>query len=248
MEWTDEGIVLGARRHGESGAVVDLMTRTRGRHAGLVRGGGTSRLAALLQPGNTLHAVWRARLESQLGLMSVEPLTLRSDALMRTAHGSFGVTYLAALMRLLPERDPHPGLFATLNAILDAFETPEGAGELLARFEVALLGELGFGLDLTRCAATGGNNDLAYVSPKSGRAVSRSAGDPYADKLFVLPTFLIGGILPPSLGDLEAGLRISGYFLESRVMAPRGLQMPEARAGFLSAVRRAMAATAVPGQ
>ncbi|WP_029003177.1 DNA repair protein RecO [Azorhizobium doebereinerae] len=241
MEWTDEGIVLGVRRHGESGAIVELMTRARGRHAGLVRGGASRRLAALLQPGNTLHAVWRARIESQLGLMVVEPVTLRSDGLMRSAHGSFGVTYLTTLLRLLPERDPHPGLFATLDAILDAFEAPAAAGELLARFEVALLAELGFGLDLTRCAATGGNNDLAFVSPKSGRAVSRAAGDPYADKLFPLPTFLIGGIVPPSLADMEDALRMTGHFLATRVLEPRGLSVPDARAGFLAALRREMA-------
>ncbi|MGU3493908.1 DNA repair protein RecO [Xanthobacteraceae bacterium A53D] len=238
MEWTDEGIVLGVRRHGESGAVVDLMTRTRGRHAGLVRGGSSQRMAALLQPGNTLHAVWRARIETQLGLLTIEPLTLRSEALMRSAHASYGLTHLCALLRLLPERDPHPGLFATFGAILDAFEAPAAAGELMARFEMAMLQELGFGLDLSRCAATGGNNDLAYVSPKSGRAVSRSAGDPYADRMFRLPTFLIGGILPPDLADMEEALRMTGYFLESRVMEPRGLRMPEARAGFLAALRR----------
>lgn len=240
VEWTDAGIVLGVRRHGETGAIVDLMTRERGRHGGLVRGGTSRRLAALLQPGNTLHAVWRARLEGQLGLMTVEPLTLRSDALMRSAHGSFGVTHLVSLMRLLPERDPHPGLFASLDAILDAFDEPAHAGELLARFEMALLGELGFGLDLTTCAATGGNNDLAYVSPRSGRAVSRSAGEPYADKLFGLPTFLIGGIVPPTLPEMEEALRMTGFFLSTRVLEPRGLALGEARASFLSALRRAL--------
>ncbi len=239
MEWTDEGIVLGVRRHGESSALVELLTRARGRHMGLVRGGAARRMTPLLQPGNTLHATWRARIESQLGHFLVEPVTLRADALMQTPHGSFGVTHLTGLLRLLPERDPHPGLFATADAILDAFDAPAHAGELMARFEMAMLAELGFGLDLSRCAATGGNNDLAFVSPRTGRAVSRSAGDPYADKLFVLPTFLIGGIMPPSHDDMEAALRITGHFLASRVMEPRGLVLSEARAGFLSALKRA---------
>ncbi len=239
VEWTDEGIVLGVRRHGESSAIVELLTRVRGRHLGLVRGGTARRLTPLLQPGNTLHVTWRARIEHQLGAFAVEPVTLRTDALMQTPHGSFGVTHLTTLLRLLPERDPHPGLFATVDAILDAFGDPAHAGELMARFEMALLAELGFGLDLDRCAATGGNNDLAFVSPKSGRAVSRQAGEPYEDKLFRLPTFLIGGAVPPSLADMEEALRMTSHFLHVRIMEPRGLAISEARAGFVAAIRRA---------
>ncbi len=238
VEWTDAGIVLGVRRHGESSAIVELLTRDRGRHLGLVRGGAGRRMAPLLQAGNTLHATWRGRLEHQLGHFQLEPVTLRADALMQTPHGSFGVTHLTSLLRLLPERDPHPGLFATADAILDAFDAPAHAGELMARFEMAVLAELGFGLDLSRCAATGGNNDLAFVSPKSGRAVSRSAGEPYAEKLFLLPTFLIGGVVPPALEDMEEALRMTGHFLTTRVMEPRGLALSAARAGFLTALRR----------
>ena len=241
MEWTDAGIVLGVRRHGESSSIVELLTRERGRYLGLVRGGAGRRIAPLLQAGNTLHATWRGRLEHQLGYFKLEPVRLRADAMMQTPHGSFGVTHLTSLLRLLPERDPHPGLFSATDAILDAFDAPAHAGELMARLEMAVLAELGFGLDLSRCAATGGNNDLAFVSPKTGRAVSRSAGEPYADKLFLLPTFLIGDMVPPALEDMEEALRMTGYFLTTRVLEPRGLALSAARAGFVTALRRAQA-------
>ena len=239
MEWVDEGIVIGVRRHGESSAVVELMTQARGRHLGLVRGGLSRRQAPVVQPGNKVRAVWRARVPEHLGLLSLEPLEERAGRLMAAAHGAFGVTYISALLHLLPERDPHPGLYGVLDAILDAFTEPLAAGELLARFELALLAELGFGLELQRCAATGGNNNLTYVSPRTGRAVSEDAGAPYADVLLPLPAFLIGSIVPPSLPDLEDAFRLTGYFLGRRVFEPRGMGLPEARAGFLSAVRRA---------
>lgn len=242
MDWTDEGIVLGLRRHGEGHAIVELLTRERGRHLGLVRGGASPRQAPVLQPGNTVAAAWRARLDAQLGSYTLEPLVLRTDILLRAPHAAYGVTHMAALLHLLPERDPHPGLYATLGAVLDAFEAPQSAGLLLARFELAMLAELGFGLELEACAATGGNNDLAYVSPKSGRAVSRLAGAPYADRLFPLPPFLVGSLLSPPPPDVEAALRITGHFLTRRVLEPRGLAFSEARAGFVAAWRRAVPA------
>lgn len=239
MEWIDEGIVIGVRRHGESNAVVELMTQARGRHLGLVRGGLSRRQAPFLQPGNKVRAVWRARVSEQLGAFSIEPLEERAGGLMAAAHGVFGVTYMAALLHLLPERDPYPGLYKVLDAILDAFADPMAAGELLARFELALLGELGFGLELERCAATGGNNNLVFVSPRTGRAVSEDAGAPYAELLLPLPSFLVGSIIPPSVPDLEDAFRLTGYFLARRVLEPRGLTLPEARSGFLAAIRRA---------
>ncbi|QTL02383.1 DNA repair protein RecO [Aquabacter sp. L1I39] len=239
MEWIDEGIVIGVRRHGENNAVVELMTQARGRHLGLVRGGFSRRQAPVLQPGNKVRAVWRARVPEQLGLFSLEPVEERAGRLMEAAHGAFGVTYMGTLLHLLPERDPHPGLYGVLDAILDAFTEPLAAGELLARFELAMLGELGFGLELQSCAATGGNNNLVFVSPRTGRAVSEDAGAPYADLLLPLPSFLVGSIVPPSVGDLEDAFRLTEYFLARRVFEPRGLSVPEARSGFLSALRRA---------
>lgn len=238
MEWTDEGIVLAVRRHGEGNAIVELLTRCRGRHLGMVRGGASRRQAPLLQPGNTVSATWRARLDEHMGNYALEPAVVRTDLLMRTPHAAYGFTHMAQLLHLLPERDPHEGLFVTLGAILDALEDGAAAGMLMARFELAMLSEMGFRLELDACAATGGHNDLAYVSPKSGRAVSREAGAPYADRLFPLPTFLSGGAVPPSGEDVEAALRLTGHFLLTRVLEPRGLGFSEARAAFISAWRR----------
>lgn len=241
MEWTDEGIVLAVRRHGEGNAIVELLTRCRGRHLGMVRGGASRRQAPLLQPGNTVSATWRARLDEHMGNYALEPAVVRTDLLMHTPHAAYGFTHMAQMLHLLPERDPHEGLFMTLGAILDALEDSDSAGMLLARFELALLSELGFGLELDTCAATGGRNDLVYVSPKSGRAVSRDAGSPYADRMFPLPGFLVGGVVPPGREEVEAGLRLTGHFLLARALEPRGLGLPEARAAFITAWRRGAA-------
>src|ERR1700761_1436559 len=191
MEWTDEGIVLGVRRHGESSAIVELLTRGHGRHLGLVRGGASSRMRPLLQPGNSVTAVWRARLGEHLGMYA--PLggtRVRAATLLASSHAVDGVTHLAALARLLPERDPHEDIYETLEHTLDDFDDAGRAAVHLVRFELAMLAELGFGLDLENCAATGETTDLVYVSPKSGGAVSRTAGEPWRDRLLRLPPFL----------------------------------------------------------
>src|ERR1700724_2820753 len=169
MEWTDEGIVLGGRRHGESSAIVELLTRSHGRHLGLVRGGAGSRMRPLLQPGNSVRAVWRARLDEHLGYYVIEGTRLRAATVLASSHATYGVTHLASLARLLPERDPHDDI-------------NEAAAHLI-KFELAMLTELGFGLDLESCAATGETTELIYVSPKSGGAVSRTAGDPWRDRV-----------------------------------------------------------------
>ena len=173
MEWTDIGIVLGARRHGEANAVVELMTRGHGRHLGLVRGGAGSRLKPVLQAGNRVSATWRARLDEHLGYYVVEAIDLRAAAFLSAAHALYGLNHLAALCRLLPERDPHAPVFDLLDHAIARLGEPASAAALVARFELHLLAELGFGLDLESCAVTGSAADLVYVSPKSGRAVSR---------------------------------------------------------------------------
>src|SRR5579871_5504957 len=170
MQWTDDGIVLGVKRHGETSVILELMTLQRGRHLGLVRGGAGTRLRAVLQPGNSLRATWRARLDDHLGLYMVEGINLRAAGFLTAAHAVHGVTHLAALCRLLAEREPHAGIHAALEEILDAIDDPASAATQIARFELAFLGELGFGLDLSVCAATGATADLVYVSPRSGRA------------------------------------------------------------------------------
>src|SRR3954466_12111818 len=193
MEWTDEGTVLGVRRHGESSAIVELLTRAHGRHLGLVRGGASSRMRPLLQPGNSVRAVWRARLDEHLGYYQIEGTRLRAAALLASSHAVYGVTHLASLARLLPERDPHEDIYEMLGRTLDDFDDIGEAASHLIKFELAMLTELGFGLDLENCAATGATSELIYVSPKSGGAVSRAAGDPWRDRLLRLPAFLRRG-------------------------------------------------------
>src|ERR1700712_3421572 len=190
MEWTDEGIVLGVRRHGESSAIVELLTRSHGRHLGLVRGGSSKRMRPLLQPGNSVTTVWRARLDEHLGYYAIEGTRLRAATLLTPAHATYGVTHLASLVRLLPERDPHEDIYEMLERTLNDFDDAGAAAAYLIRFELSMLTELGFGLDLENCAATGATSDLIYVSPKSGGAVSRTAGDPWRDRLLRLAPFL----------------------------------------------------------
>ncbi|SKA36072.1 DNA repair protein RecO [Consotaella salsifontis] len=247
MEWREEAIVLGVRRHGESSVITELMTRSRGRHLGLVRGGRSRRLQPVLQPGNQVQVTWRARLDEHMGTFAVEPTELRAARLMESSLGLHGVQLLAAHLRLLPERDPHPRLYDGLRIILDhlasegaglsALNRREGiaAGEMILRFEIELLAELGFGLDLSCCAATGAHDDLAYVSPKSGRAVSRVAGAPWKEKLLPLPAFLVEAV-PSSAADVSAGFLLTGYFLSRHVFEPRGLEAPSSRDAFIAAV------------
>jgi DNA repair protein RecO (recombination protein O) len=241
MEWTDEGIVLGVRRHGESSAIVELLTRSHGRHLGLVRGGAGTRMRPLLQPGNSVTAVWRARLDEHLGYYAVEGTRLRAATMFASPHAVYGVTHLASLVRLLPERDPHEDIYDMLEAVLDDFDDAEGAGVHLVRFELAMLSELGFGLDLSACAATGAASDLVYVSPKSGTAVSRAAGEPWRDRLLPLPPFLResgNGSNGWSRSDILDGFRLTGLFLLRNVLEPRGQGHSDARDGFIAAVTR----------
>ena len=225
MEWSDQGIVIGVRKHGESNVILEVMTETHGRHLGLVRGGRSRRLQATLQPGNDLQLTWRARLESHLGNFTVEPLRLRAAGLMETALGVHAVQAIGALLRLLPERDPHERLYLMAAAILDHLDDRPLTGELMVRFETKLLDELGFGIDLSSCAATGRRDDLIYVSPKSGRAVSRQAGEPYRDKLLPLPAYLLRehGEIQPEISDISAGFRLTGFFLTRHILEPRAL-------------------------
>ena len=235
MEWTDDGIVLGTRRHGETSAILEVMTCGHGRHLGLVRGGAGTRLRPLLQPGNTVRVTWRARLDDHLGYYAVEPLRQHSASRIAAAHVVYGVTHLAALCRLLPERDPHPDVHDWLAATLDQLDDPAAAAAAVGRFELWILAELGFGLDLESCAVTGNAGDLGYVSPRSGRAVSRAAAEPWRDRLFRLPAFLSGTEMP-SLEDIADGFALTGFFLLRRVLEPRGLAFADAREGFLAAV------------
>lgn len=240
MDWNDEGIIIGTRRHGESSLIAEVMTQAHGRHLGLVRSGRSQTLRSTLQLGNSVAVSWRARLEEHLGNWSIEPVTDRAARLMESGAGIYGVQLVAALLRLLPERDPHPALYASLGPIIDSLVDPLHAGEVLVRFELLMLSELGFGLDLSRCAATGRPGDLAFVSPKTGRAVSRSAGEPYAAKLLALPPFLIQSKRngPADAETLQQAFSLTGFFLERNIFEPRGEPLPPARENFLALLGR----------
>ncbi len=244
MQWTDEGIVLGVKRHGEANGILELMTRAHGRHLGLVRGGFGSRMKPVLQVGNSVSATWRARLDEHLGNYTVEGLKLRAANFFAASHAIYGVGHLAVLMRLLPERDPHAGLYAEFDRLLDRLDDPALAAPLVVRFELQLLAELGFGLDLEQCASTGVRTDLVYVSPKSGRAVSRNAGAPYADKMLRLPAFLCDRNTQPAGRDLADGFALTGFFLARHVLEPRGLKLSAERAHFIAALARALPSVA----
>jgi DNA repair protein RecO (recombination protein O) len=241
MQWTDEGIVIGTRRHGETSLIVEVMTREHGRHLGLVRGGRSRRMRPVLQAGNSVIATWRARLDEHLGHFAMEPSVDRAARLIESAAAIYGMQATAALLRLLPEREAHPRLFDYLVAILEALDEPQLAATLIARFEVLLLEDLGFGLDLDHCAVTGSNDDLAFVSPKTGRAVTRSAGEEYRSRLLPLPPFLLANVPgdPPTAAEIGEAFRLTGYFLARHVLDPRGIGFPDARASFLALVGRA---------
>jgi DNA repair protein RecO (recombination protein O) len=231
MQWTDEGIMLGTRRHGEGNAIIEVMTRGHGRHLGLVRGGAGSRLRPVLQPGNSVRVDWRARLDDHLGNYTVEGLRLRAASFLGLPHAVYGVTHLAALCRLLPERDAHREIHDLLAAALEHVDDPTIVAVNVVRFELRMLAELGFGLDLDSCAATGTRDDLAYVSPKSGRAVSRAAGVPWQERLLRLPPFLSRDAVSerPSPEELRDGFALTAFFLTRHVLEPRRLLFSDVR-------------------
>lgn len=219
MDFTDDAIVLSTRRHGEANLVLSALTREHGRHLGLVKGGASRRQRPNLEIGNRLKVVWHARLEEQLGSFTVEPTGAVSAQLLDDPLRLAGLASACAVADIvLPEREPHDDVFAATATLIAAIA--EGAPDWSAayvRWELDLLASLGFGLDLTRCAATGDTADLAYVSPKSGRAVSRAAGHGYRDRLLPLPSFLISQA-KPEREDVLAGLRLTGYFLDRHVL------------------------------
>ena len=239
MHWSDEGVILSVRPHGETGAVAELFTRQHGRHLGLVHGGRSRKLRPILQVGNHVDATWKARLADHLGHYGVELRKGFAAHVMEDAAALAALTSMAALTRLLPERDPHPNLFEVTLFVLGFLDERAVWPALVVRWELVLLDELGFGLDLASCAATGATTDLAYVSPKSGRAVSAQAGEPYKDRLLALPAFLRGASTGAvTEDDLRAGFALTGHFLDARVLRPREMEMPGARGRLLSYLRQ----------
>ncbi len=237
MEWRDEGIILSVRSHGETSAIAEIFTVEHGRSMGLVRGGRSRHMRPVLQPGNLVSMTWRARLEEHLGNFVLEPLSLRAGFIMENALRLSGLASLAALAQVLPEREPHGKLYEASRIVLDAIDQDHLWPALMVRWEMGLLDELGFGLDLSKCASTGATEDLCYVSPRTGKAVSKIAGKPYHDRLFALPLFLRGenGM---EIGDISQGLKLTGYFLERHVFGPRNLVLPQARVMLAQAVAK----------
>lgn len=220
MEWRDEGVCLSVRRHGESAAIIDVFTAGHGRHAGLVHGGGSRKMAPVLQPGNQLAVEWRARLDDQLGNFRVEPVRSRNVLDDRLALA--GLNAVCAMLRVtLPEREAHPALFHATMPLLDSLGSPDW-GTAYLQWEMRLLEEIGFGLDLARCAVTGSHDDLGFVSPRTGRAVSRKGAGDWADRLLPLPAVLLGQ------GGTQEGWR-DGFALTGHFLTRELEQLPEAR-------------------
>lgn len=231
MQWSEEGCVLSLRRHGEANTLLEIFTAQHGRHLGLVRGGRSQRLRSQLQPGNKLSVTWRARLPEHLGTFTVEPVKLRAAVLMDNPLRLAALSSLCAFAGLIAEHEPHEHLYEAFEIVIDALENDDVWPALMIRWEFGLLEELGFGLDLKSCAATGTSKDLIYVSPKSGRAVSAEAGAPYKSKLLILPAFLLAQKQSDKITphDIAEGFRLTGYFLQQHIYNPRRTKFPEPR-------------------
>lgn len=240
MDWRDQGILLSSRRHGESAAIIEVFTREHGRHAGVVRGGASRKIAPILQPGAQLDVTWRARLEDHIGSYTVEPMRSRAAAALSDRQALAGLNAVTALLLFaLPEREGHPVLYARSEALLDLLGDQDLWPLAYLQWELALLEEAGFGLDLSTCAVLGhGANDLSYVSPRSGRAVSRAGAGDWADRLLPLPPCLMGHGPAPD-HEIAEGLRTTGHFLREHLAPAMGNKpLPEARQRFVDAFAR----------
>ncbi len=239
MEWVDQGIVVSARKHGESSLIVTLLTKEHGRHAGLIKGGSSRRNSGLYEPGNLLSIEWRARLPEHLGSIKGELKKAYSAEALGDAMALTGLSAACAMVdSLLPEREPHGPVYDGLLALLNMLGEPAWPS-LYVRWELGLLSELGFGLDLSACAASGSTENLIYVSPKTGRAVSDVAGEAYKDRLLALPPFLLGGSKAvPDRAHILNGLALTAYFLEESIFRPQAKEIPASRTRFVDRVKR----------
>ena len=233
VAWAGEGIVLSVRPYGEADALVTCLTDARGRHAGLVKGGTSKRKRALFQQGNLLTLEWKARLEEHLGTWTAEAKAAFSAAALSDPLALGGLTALCAMAdSTLPEREAHPILYKQTLHLMETLGEPDWPAAY-ALWEMSLLRELGYGLDLTACAATGEMDDLIYVSPKSGRAVSAEAGAPYKAKMLPLPAFMIQEDARPNRADTQAALEVTGHFLDLWLLRPNRKEKPASRTRFI---------------
>jgi DNA repair protein RecO (recombination protein O) len=240
MDFEDEAFVLAARAHGEAGAIVELLTSGHGRYVAHVAGGASRRMRPFLQPGARVTARYRARVAEQLGSASLEPEGEGPAALFDEPLALAGLAAAASVAAgALPEREPHPGAFFAFEALAGALADIDIWPAVYVRFEAGLLQELGFGLDLSKCAATGATEELIYVSPRTGRAVCREAGAPYAARLLKLPPFMLGSQAGLGDGDIGAGLDLTGHFLEQFVFAVVNRPLPPARVWLIDRLRNA---------
>ena len=238
MEFHEEAFVLSARAHGDTGVVVDLLTETHGRQSAYVAGGASRKMKPFLQAGARVITDYRSRTSDHLGSARLEAVGEGPSALFEDAMALSGLAAATAVTQgALPEREGHPGAFLAFEALMSAFMIPEVWPAIFVRFEAGLLEDLGFGLDLSRCAATGTMDDLIYVSPRTGRAVSREAGAPYADKMLKLPPFMLGAQAGLGEGDVGAGFDLTGHFLEQFVFHPQNKPIPPARDWMVAKLR-----------
>jgi DNA repair protein RecO (recombination protein O) len=241
MQWQDEGVILRRRAHGESAVIIDVLTASRGLHSGLVRGGVSAKMAPHLQPGTQVAAAWTARLEDHLGTYRVEPLRSRAAGFLGDRLALMGLNAVTGLLVFsLPEREACPELYAGTVTLLDLMGQTEAWPLAYLRWELALLEELGFGLDLTSCAATGATEGLVHVSPRTGRAVSAAGAGVWADRLLPLPPVLRGEG-DASDAEIVEALGTTGFFLERRLAPALGDRpIPEARGRLVAALSRAL--------
>ena len=233
MEFEDDAFVLTARAHGETGAIVELLTARHGKYAAHVAGGASRKMRPFLQPGAKVIARYRSRVSEQLGSATLEPIGEGPASLFDDPLALAGLASAASIVAALPEREPHPGAFHALEALIAALANPDIWPAVYVRFEAGLLQDLGFELDFSKCTVTGSMDDLIYVSPRTGRAVSRDAGEPYKDRLLILPPFLLSAQGGLSEGDIRAGLDLTGHFLEQHVFGPMNRPLPPARVWLL---------------
>ena len=229
MEWQGDGLILNTRKHGENSTIIDVLTRDKGRHTGLVRGGRSRTMRPVLQPGNLVNVVWRARLEDHLGAFSVDQLRMTVAAIIDDVHRLAGLTTITTLASLLPEREPHPRIYDASLLLIEHLQDDAIWPAVLVKWEMGLLEELGFGLDLTKCAVSGETESLTHVSPRTGRAVCAHEAEPWKDKLLVLPAFVTGASGEASNAEIAQGLKLTGHFLSRHIFEPRGVTAPEQR-------------------